>query len=188
MIFYIADIHFRDEKIFKKCNRPFRDIIEYENEIVKRWNKKVHNDDIVYVLGDLALDDCEDALKIYKHLNGYKHLIIGNHDEKLLSKIKESDLFETIDFIKLIDDDNKKVCICHYPLMDWMEFNRNGYHIFGHVHNKTFVNGKAYQQIKEYFIDKPAYNCGVDVTNFEPVTLIEMIKLKECNINSSHIN
>lgn len=188
MIFYIADIHFRDEKIFKKCNRPFSNLIEYENEIIKRWNDKVKHDDLVYVLGDLALDDCEEALEIFNELHGHKHLIIGNHDDLLLEKIKTSNLFEFIDFIKVIQDGGKKVCVCHYPLMDWMEFNRNGYHVYGHVHNKSIVNGIAYQQIKEYFRDKPAYNCGVDVTHYEPVTLEEMIKLKEMNHNEPYIN
>lgn len=188
MIYYVADIHFRDEKIFKKCNRPFANLMEYENEIIRRWNNKVNENDIVYVLGDLALDDCVEALTLFKKLYGHKHLIIGNHDELLLENIKNFDLFESIDFIKVIQDGNKKVCVCHYPLMDWMEFNRNGYHVYGHVHNKSIVNGIAYQQIKDYYRDKPAYNCGVDVTQYEPVTLDEMIRLKEANANEPYIN
>ena len=24
---------------------------------------------------------------------------------------------------------------------DWMEFSRGGYHIYGHIHNKTQLNG-----------------------------------------------
>lgn len=188
MIFYVADTHFRDEKIFNKCNRPFANLIEYENVLINRWNSKVKNSDTVYVLGDLVLDGCVEALDVFVKLNGHKHLLIGNHDEGLLETIRQKGLFETIDFIKVMQDGDKKVCVCHYPLMDWIEFNRNGYHVYGHIHNKTIQNGVAYQQIKEYFIDKPAYNCSVDITQYEPVTLDEMIRLKEVNRNEAYIN
>ena len=59
--------------------------------------------------------------------------------------------------------------------------------VHGHVHNKTYKNRKAYQEIKQYYLDKPAYNCGVDVTNYEPVTLDEMIRLKEENQDDPYI-
>ena len=106
----------------------------------------------------------------------------------MLDRIKESNAFESIEFMKLIDDSGKKVCLCHYPIMDWMEFNRGGYHAYGHVHNKTEKNDIAYVQIKQYFKDKPAFNAGVDVTNYEPVTLQEMMSLKEENKDEPYIN
>lgn len=188
MIFYIADIHFNDSKVFQKCFRPFTNFDDFANEIVIRWNNKVKNDDIVYVLGDIAEDDSVNCISIFKKMNGHKHLIIGNHDSKIIKEAEINCVFESISFIKLIDDKGRKVCLCHYPLMDWMEFNRDGYLVYGHIHNKTDKNNKAYKQIKEYYADKKAYNAGVDVTNFEPVTLDEMIKLKEANKNEPYIN
>ena len=188
MIFYTADIHFRDERIFKLCSRPFLNLVSYEKEFCKRWNKKVNKDDAVYILGDLSREDFIDVVAILKTLNGHKHLIVGNHDEKLLTVLKKACVFESIEFIKLIDDNGRKVCLCHYPLMDWVEFNHNAYHVYGHIHNKTGMQGKCYRQIKEYYADKPAFNAGVDVVGYEPVTLDEMMKLKELHKNDSHIN
>lgn len=77
--------------------------------------------------------------------------------------------------MKVIEDEGRKVCIYHYPVMDWMEFNRNDMLVYGHIHNKTVLNGEAYAEIKKYYLNKPAYNCEVDATNYEPVTLNEMI-------------
>ncbi len=188
MIYYISDTHLGDQKVFNKCSRPFSGLEELEKEIVLRWNAKVKKDDIVYVLGDIAEDDYVRAIEIYRGLNGHKHLIVGNHDLKMLDLIKESGVFESIEFMKLIDDGGKKVFLCHYPVMDWMEFNRGGYHVYGHIHNKTEKNDIAYVQIKQYFKDKPSFNAGVDVTNYEPVTLDEMIKLKEINKDEPYIN
>ena len=54
MIFYISDIHFNDQRVFDKCSRPFKNLEEYKEKIILNWNRKVKEDDIVYVLGDIA--------------------------------------------------------------------------------------------------------------------------------------
>lgn len=188
MIYYISDTHFRDQNIFDKCKRPFASLGDMESTIINNWNKKVKDNDIVYVLGDINKDDDISSLEIFNKLKGHKHLIVGNHDHLILEVIKKSNIFESVKFIDLIMDNNRKVCICHYPLMDWMEFSRDGYHVYGHIHNKTQLNGNAYVQIKDYYKDKLAFNASVDVTGFVPVTLNEMIKLKEANKYESYIN
>ncbi len=185
-IFYIADIHFGDFNIFDKCQRPFADVNDMNKQIINNWNNKVTNNDLVYILGDIALN--EKYLSLYSNLNGHKHLIVGNHDESFISFIKRSNIFETIKYIDLINDNGVKVCICHYPLLDWPEFNRGSYLVYGHIHNKTIKNGKEYQQIKEYYSNKNAYNCGIDVVGYVPVTIKEMIELKEKNKDEAYIN
>lgn len=188
MIYYISDTHFRDQAIFNKCKRPFKSLDEMESTIISKWNNKINDEDVVYVLGDIVKDDDVSAIQIFNKLKGHKHLIVGNHDHLILEEIRKIKIFESVKFIDLIIDVDRKVCICHYPLLDWMEFNRNGILVYGHIHNKTSLNGKAYKDIKDYYSDKPAFNCGVDVTNYEPVTLDEMIKLKEANKDEPYIN
>ena len=188
MIYYISDLHFNDQSIFDKCKRPFKSLQDMEETIIYKWNKKINDDDIVYVLGDLIKDDDVSSINIFKKLKGHKHLIVGNHDHQILEDIKNSNFFESIKFIDLIIDKERKVCVCHYPLMDWMEFNRQGILIYGHIHNKTVENGIVYKQIKEFYRSLPAYNCGVDVCNFEPKTLDELIQLKEANKDEPYIN
>ncbi len=187
LIYYISDLHLRDQAIFDKCKRPFKNLEEMERAIIRNWNSKVKEEDTVYVLGDIANDN-PSSIEVYRRLNGKKHLIVGNHDHIILNEIKESKIFEDIEFIDVINDSGHKICICHYPIMDWMEFNRDGYLVYGHVHNKTAKNGYAYKQIKEYYSNKPAFNCGVDVNNFSPVTLKEMIKSKEDSVNDPYIH
>lgn len=188
LIYYISDIHFRDQNIFDKCERPFLSLNEMELKIIDNWNNVVNNDDVVYILGDIGNETNLSSIEIFKNLKGHKHLIVGNHDELILNEIKNINIFESIKYINLIMDNNRKVCICHYPLMDWPEFNRKGILVYGHIHNKTIKNDLAYKQIKNYYSDKSAYNCGVDVTNFIPKTLDELIKLKEINKNEPYIN
>ena len=80
MIYFTSDLHFEHDKDFIWQARGFNDISEMNAEIVKRWNETVYPDDDVYVLGDLVLNDIEWGLKLISKLNGYIHIIRGNHD------------------------------------------------------------------------------------------------------------
>lgn len=188
MIYYILDTHFRNQDIFDKCNRPFKSLDEMESTVISKWNNKVNDVDVVYVLGDVAKDDDVSAIQIFNKLKDHKHLIVGNHDHLILEEIRKLKIFESVKLIDLIMDKDRKVCICHYPLMDWMEFNREGILVYGHIHNKTSKNGYAYKMMKDYYANLPAYNCGVDVCEFEPRTLDELIHLKEVNKDEPYIN
>lgn len=57
-------------------------------EIVRRWNEVVMPDDTVYHLGDVALGKIDDSLPRVGELNGYKVLILGNHDRPFMDKRK----------------------------------------------------------------------------------------------------
>lgn len=72
--------------------------------------------------------------------------------------------------------------------MDWMEFNREGILVYGHIHNKSPKNGYAYKMIKDYYTNLSTYNCRLDVCEFEPRTLNEFINIKEVNKDESYIN
>ena len=111
MIYYISDTHFRDQAIFDKCKRPFNSLDEMESIVIHKWNNKVEDEDIVYVLGDIAKDDDISSIQIFKKLKGHKHLIVGNHDHLILENIKNLNIFESVNFIDLIIDNNRKVCI-----------------------------------------------------------------------------
>lgn len=188
MIYYIADLHLGDQRIFDLCRRPFSSIEEMEKEIIRRWNAKIKPSDDVYLLGDLLSLNSTTSIKVLNELNGHKHFIVGNHDLPILDVLKDSGVFDSIVYLELIEDDGRKVCLSHYPMMDWIEFNHGSYHVYGHIHNKTVNDGNEYAQIKEYYKDKLAYNCGVDVIDFEPRTLNELIKLKEENKDEPYIN
>lgn len=49
-------------------------------EMMKRWNKKVKPNDTVIVLGDFSQASKEETKGIVGNLNGYKILVMGNHD------------------------------------------------------------------------------------------------------------
>ena len=81
--YYIADTHFGHDNIRKLSNRLFNTIEEMDKAIIDNWNSIVTDNDDVYILGDFSYKS-EDKIVYLKQLKGRKHLIVGNHDGKLL--------------------------------------------------------------------------------------------------------
>ena len=180
MIYYISDLHLGDRRVFELCHRPFSSLKAMEEELIKRWNNKITKDDEIYVLGDIANGNIQIINDFFSKVKGRKHLILGNHDEEFANEYHLSNQFIDIDKIRFINDQGRTVCLCHYPIMDWMYGNEIIYHIYGHIHNKTAANnGELYGKIKDFYKNLPAYNASADVINFEPRTLDELIRLKE---------
>lgn len=175
MIFYISDLHFGHRNILNLANRPFKSIEDMQETIIKNWNSVVSDSDEVYIIGDVFFKMDEVAASaIIKSLNGKKHLIEGNHDREIVKNKNLRDLFESISPYKKIHDNGRTVILCHYPILEWDGYFRGNYHVFGHIHN-NFSSG-AYPLLKEnceYF--KNAFNAGVEVNNYFPQTLDQLI-------------
>ena len=180
MIYYISDLHLGDERIMKLCSRPFKSTGELFETLIERWNAKVTDSDDVYILGDIANGSSELVKAFFSQVNGRKHLIVGNHDEKYVTAYFLTKSFVSISGLEYIVDKGRKVLLCHYPIMDWFSGDEKIYLIYGHIHNKNGENsGQMYRFMQAYYNNLPAYNASADVTSFEPVTLDELIKLKE---------
>lgn len=169
-IFYISDMHFFHKKVINMSNRPFSSIEEMNKRIIKNWNDKVTFYDTVYILGDIAYRaKLNEVINILNNLNGKKHLIIGNHDRNFLNYEEFKNNFETIQDYLVIDDNERKVVLFHYPIEEWEGYFRDSYHLFGHVHN----NDKYLKKLNNRF------NVSVEKIGYEPCTLDEIIELNK---------
>ena len=158
--FVIADPHFYDKNIKLYENRKITD-----DKMISLWNETVGPQDIIYILGDFANGNLETIKNLVSQLNGYKILIKGNHDG-FLNQINWRDYFDKVcDYLK-IKDNGRDVVLMHYPIEEWDGFFRGSYHLYGHVHN----NDNGLRKIEK------RYNVGVDVNDFEPKTLDELIE------------
>ena len=166
MIYYTSDLHIGHENIIRLCGRPHLSVESMNEDLILNWNLKVKDTDTVYILGDLFFKykDIKDVKRILSRLNGRKILIKGNHDQ-FLNQLNWSDYFDKVtDYLK-IKDNGREVVLFHYPIEEWDGFFRGSYHLYGHVHNSDN---------KLRVIDR-RYNVGVDVNDFEPQTLDELI-------------
>ena len=173
MIFYTADLHLFHKKILEYEKRPFASIEDMHETIISRWNSKVGEDDEVYILGDLSFQDSKRTAAILRSLKGKKYLLRGNHDGVADSEKVQNELEWVKDYYTL-EDSGYFVVLFHYPILAWDGSHRGSIHLHGHIHSTLANKGmdpQIYQQIRNI------YNVGVDVCNYEPVSLHELVPL-----------
>lgn len=179
MNYYISDLHFGHENIIKFDNRPFKSVEEMDAKIIENWNNVVENGDNIYILGDMFWCNMNKSIEILDKLNGVKFLIKGNHcrchDGRFLKKFaKVSEYME-------IDDNGRKVVLCHYPIPYFKNHYYGWYHLYGHVHN-TKEYGlvlKAQQDLIDGLgVPCNMYNvgCMMPYMDYTPRTLDEILE------------
>lgn len=181
MNYFISDLHFGHKNVLKFDNRPFKTIEEHDKYLIKKWNETVNIDDDVYILGDISWYNSTKTIEIFKNLNGNKHLIKGNHDNKILRNAKLRELFmEIVDYKELYIDNNLIIVLSHYPMPCFNKRFYGSYHLYGHVHNSLDWNVIENTRKELEKITHKAclmYNVGamMDYINYTPRTLDEII-------------
>ncbi len=183
--FFIADTHFGHENALAFDNRPFRTIEEHDKALIENWNNAVSRNDEVFILGDISWHNATRTNEIVSSLNGVKHLIVGNHDKKLLKNREFQSLFiEITDYKELSLSDKKGIVLSHYPIPCFNHHYYGWYHLYGHVHISFEWN--MMERVKyemETLYDKPCrmYNCGamIDYIGYTPRPLGEILASQE---------
>ena len=136
-----------------------------DKEIIKRWNERVEDEDIVFHLGDFCMlksseapESRKDAFNYYrKQLKGNIIFIRGNHD----GNNKNKSIIESI----VIEHGGHRIYLTHNPKFAKPEFRFN---FCGHVHNKwqfqKIGNGKSV-----------IINLSLEHWNYQPVNINEII-------------
>ena len=172
MVYFIADTHFGHENIIEMSGRPYYNIQEMNFDMIQKWNRKIKNNDTIYILGDMFFR-CDNYEYILSQLNGQKHLIVGNHDGSWMTKVDMSKYFNSINTLLETSIGTVGATLCHYPLVTW-KHQQKTYMIHGHIHNDTD---------SEYWpflcLNPRILNAGVEINGYEPVTLEELIKNNE---------
>ena len=174
-IFFTSDTHFCHENIIKYCKRPFRDVEENDEEIIKRWNEKVPEDGIVFHLGDVAFGDPKRVNEILNRLNGKIYLVIGNHDWRRIVST-HADRFELMTQQINMKIGKRHIILNHYPMLAFSGAYRGldaTYQLFGHVHTSPYTDEGLDQQRMKYLFTSQ-YDVGVDNNNFTPVSWKEV--------------
>ena len=162
--FFTADTHFGHRNIIKYQNRPFNDVLDMGEALVKNWNEVVKPSDTIWVLGDFAFTcTMEYALDIVNRLNGIKHFIKGNHDDYLALQFNavRPGTWKTVKDADEINIHNRKITLFHYAIESWHHDYKGSWHLHGHNHGKLPSRGKR-------------VDVGVDVWNYTPVSFWQL--------------
>lgn len=184
--FFISDLHFGHKNVLAYDNRPFVNIEENDKELIRRWNEVVTDIDTVYILGDISWYSTPQTIEIVKQLKGSKHLIIGNHDNKLIKSREFRDLFESISDYKEIRIDNQILVLSHYPIPCFNKHFHGAYHFYGHVHNSFEWNMMKYHRyLMQTLYMKPCnmfnVGCMIPYIDYTPRTFNEIVYQTICS-------
>ncbi|EDR48451.1 metallophosphoesterase [Dorea formicigenerans] len=171
MIYFTSDLHLGHRGIIEMQNRPFENIQEMNQVLIRNYNAVVHKNDTVYILGDISHHLPRDrANELISKLNGKKILVKGNHDKKY-----DTELFEEICDFKTVSLNGVYFALMHYPMLSWPKKNSGSIQLHGHIHAREEYN----LQNKVDGITR--YDVGVDANCYYPVSVKQIIKFFENN-------
>ena len=173
MIYFTADLHFGHKNIIQYCDRPFSTVEEMDEALIHNWNDAVRPKDEIYILGDFTMGSPAMARKYLTRLNGRKYFIRGNHDRFLDNPEPFMANFEWVKDYHVLRSNGYRIVLFHFPILEWDQFYRGALHLYGHVHNSQESDKRL------NVLGKNAFNVGVDVNGFKPVSLIEIIERAE---------
>lgn len=129
--------------------RLFATAEEMDEWMIEQWNNTVRpKKDEVVILGDFCLGKGERANELLQRLNGKKYLITGNHDKTFLKDKKfDVSLLEWVKPYCELHDNNRKVVLCHYPVICYngQYHGDSSYMLYGHVHDTA-----DYQNVRRF--------------------------------------
>lgn len=159
-----SDLHFGHTNIIEYSNRPYANVEQMNDDLVRRWNERVADNDEVWVLGDICLGRLEISLMWVEQLKGIKHLVPGNHDRMFkchgtkyahaCQKYLDAGFADVLDPIIRVKLPSRDVLACHFPyagdsreghedrFQDYRPADLGSYLLHGHTHGRWRKNGR----------------------------------------------
>ena len=167
MIYITSDLHFGHDKKFIYEARGFSSVHEHNEAVIDNWNSIVREEDDVYVLGDLVLNDLEAGIACIRRLRGRIHIVRGNHDSNArISEYKKlPGVVEVVDAMYL-KHNGLTYYLSHYPTIVANSFGelvikREVINLFGHTHSSEklyrFPSGEV--GLLMYNVSLDAHSC-----------------------------
>lgn len=171
--YFMADPHFDHFNVIKYSNRPYQNVDEMNNSIIDNINAVVKETDDLYIVGDFW-GSTEEAMKSYLRRIKCKNLffIYGNHDKKIRHNKQLQGFFKSLDEYKEISINDpetnqpQKICLFHYPILEWNGAFRGSWMLHGHTHGNL--------EYPESLKDKKIADVGLDCWNQFPVSFTQL--------------
>jgi len=158
--FFTSDTHFGHGGALGIYRRPFESVAAMDAALIENWNRTVGPEDEIWHLGDFAIRPRPGRVgELLAALNGEKHLVTGNNDPP--ETLAAAGWASVQPYAELIED-GRRLILCHYAFRTWRDMDKGAVDLHGHSHGK--LKGLPRQ-----------WDVGVDVWNFRPVTLAEIL-------------
>ena len=169
-VFFTSDLHFGHKNLCQGLRGMT--VEESDKLIIDNWNKVVTKRDLVYVLGDITMENQNDIPKYVKQLNGRIVLVGGNHDTKQCCDVYRKLGITVMGCLKY-----KGFMCTHIPIHpceleqgDKQLFRGN---IHGHIHRAGEIDGINYSPKTDY--GPLYYNVNTELHNYTPVAFDDLV-------------
>lgn len=200
MRFFTADLHIGDKAIARW--RRFATVEAHDQALLSRINRRVGAQDELWLLGDL----CHPNLASVRALRSaiaceHVHVIIGNHDKRSLFEtlMHEEHLFESVGYyaeVGKVQRQGYKLCLSHYPMLDWNRAIHGAYMLHGHIHSQPAddeawelppgMEGRPHDNTRDGMGMRGynawcreqgirRYDVGMDANGYQPVSVEEIM-------------
>lgn len=180
MNLFTSDTHFGHARILQYCKRPWTTVEEMNEGLIERWNEVVRPTDHIYHLGDFGMGSPKHWQKIVERLNGYKILILGNHDRRA-SYMSGLGFDEVHDTLLLTEEPRGRLYLCHEPDLTLGWWRDADYQLCGHVHEEFMFRDFSASRTGS---GPGVINVGVDVHDWRPQSLNDL--LRRCQEAGAH--
>jgi calcineurin-like phosphoesterase family protein len=182
---FTSDLHFRHKNIVEYTNRDIETTKQEHDEwLVDLWNSSVDKGDLVWHLGDFCFARNEAEIEtLLKRLNGVKHFIKGNHDDReVLNTLKKNNAIAWWGDYREIKVCGNSTVLFHFPIANWHKQHHGAFHLHGHSHGSYFVeDGK----ILDVGLDS-AYNIYGKHKFFTEKDVLEYMQGRSVVVNDHH--
>ncbi|MBR4223644.1 MAG: metallophosphoesterase family protein [Oscillospiraceae bacterium] len=173
-IFLTSDLHLGHDKPFIWQARGFSSIEEHDSEIVRRWNERVSEEDTVYLLGDVMLDDTVKGMEHLRSLKGEIHIVRGNHDtDRKVEMYLTSPNVAEVAAALYLRQGKRTFYMSHYPTLVDNVADPGYVHplicLYGHTHQRDcFFTAEGHTVPFMYHV-------GVDSHDLYPILIEDVI-------------
>lgn len=184
-IWYTSDLHFCHKNIVQYTNRAMDTTQENHDEwLIDLWNSQVNKGDLVWHLGDFSFSrNTGEIHRLITQLNGVKHFIKGNHDDRdILDKLKKNNFISWWGDYKETKIGGVSTCLFHFKIENWHKQHHGSYHLFGHSHGQAKDSGGKCLDVG---LDS-AYNLFGKHKFFSEEDVLEYMQQRNVVVNDHH--
>ena len=186
MIYFTSDLHLGHANAIGFTSRPFLDVEQMIEGLIKNVNKTGMTNEELWILGDFAFKVNMAVTKQFRDQINCKtvHMITGNHDKDYT----RDHIFQSVQHYKELKTEYGKFILFHYPIYEWNGAHNGTIHLHGHIHSTGSYNTANLQKkyidrfpeksfMKDSALGLRIYDIGVDANNYRPISITQIAEL-----------
>lgn len=164
--FVTSNLQLGRPQAIKTYKRPFKDVDDMTDSLIREWNSVVSPNDLVYHLGNFAWDP-KTAQEALDRLNGQIWLLPAEYDDAVMVLARKGMLRKGVKVVnRIIPLEVYKANLSYWPMESWPGKQKGYYSIIGHP-QKQFKSDPKKKRI----------NVSTDLWNYKPQELEKTLQI-----------